>query len=1719
MADVGRESASTQILNLIEFLSAYDAQRNPAVRNIADLRMYRLNQQDVPRTPAVRVRPSEDIWLRVDFVDLPAAPPVPPQVGRLLEPSEQLTADSEPAVVAMPPPPPPDARLSIDEQASAQQAHAESWRQTIAPVAEWVRTVWAPWAESYRLARSVKAVHRNLFEQRDRLTTERESIELVWGFGRLRWSTQGVQVDHPLISVPVEIDLLPGNQQIQVRPAGSIDVESRFLHGLALHDAAGYNAIKQSVINDGLDPWDPTQLAQVLRTLVRAVDDEGVLTDHAPARSASATVDPSWTLYVRGRAPDSQAFLSAMRDLYTADPAAVPAPLRAVMTTEEQTQTLDQTGERLLLPLATNEEQRRIVRLVQQHPGVTVQGPPGTGKSHTIANLISHYVAYGRRVLVVAEKEQALQVLTEKIPADIRDLTVAVLGADEVGRRRLETSIQQIQAGVGRVDRDAADRRIRELDARLTDIDAAIAGLEHQMLDARAVETRTLEGTTNPRLEGRTPGDAASWVADHASSLVHIPDELPIDSFPPITPGELAELRDLAVSIGSSRADQAGYRLPDLTRLPTADEFPATLDRLRALQAAVESIRGHLLVPGAVAVEKRTLAALAADLGQEVAWRDGVSRRWTGDVLRRLRDPFQRREWEGLREGLAALRLDAMGLRSTLRAHQVQVPDQTEPGFLTDLQEAAEKLRTDGKLGMFARDAKKAVALCLVDGHPPNSAAEVDLCLQQLRLTDIRRGIATRWLNEAQQLGAAPLGSAPEEDLLAAIDELTDVLAADERFADLTHRLRQAGVVAPPDPSGLALAASACRTAAAIFDVADVEAEMARLAEYLQRGGATDDASVLWRNLEEALVNRSVERWQANVAAVAQLADVAPSALRLRTLRDRLGQAAPLWTRRLLADSGAAGDPVRLPDAWLWRQLDGWVAGVLALPSTGDLQHQIDELVEERSRVVVDLVGERAWRRLVDAIGSRERQALTAYLKAVNRFGKTGGKFAQRWIEEMRAALDEAKTAVPVWIMPTARALTSFRPTAEPPFDVIVIDEASQINFSALPLLSLAKSAIVVGDDKQTSPENVGLDRAQIFGLMDNYLSAVPKYRTLFDPDNSLYDLAVQKFPDVVMLTEHFRCLPEIIGFSNSVAYDGRIIPLRDRRPHPGWTPLGVLRVRNGQRQGDINEAEAQAVVDLIAQLCADPEYDGMTFGVVSLLGTQQSKRINDLMYDRLGLDAIEKRRIRCGEPANFQGDERDVMVLSTVIAKGPDTRIGAMTSARDLRRMNVAASRARSQLWVVTSVGPEDLHTDDLRGRLITYCSEPAAPIAPDEAQRQACESELERQVLDRLRHAGFADLQVQHPVGRHRIDLVVTGPDGRLAIEADSDTWRGAEAWQNERSSVQVLERAGWSFERVRASSFFRDPDAAMEAVFDRLALVGVRPGTQSAAAPRTVRREVTIDGFDASPVPSTLTPRIVPAEQTLQVDEPTHVSAREWAPPEWYSRSHSAEESPPVAAPTQQARETPRPLSQIETPVDDDSWAPPAWYRDEPTNTSFAGSEDADDPDTVQTTVVGEFALPPYATWTSRSVPVIDPANREGMVLGLLDIVGTEGPMLAGRAFQLYARAAGNDRTGSGMKRILGDAMQAAIRTGRLARVADRARGEDITLFLPDTPAVLVRERGPRQLIEIPPTEVRALMDQLGINGSLTEADRRAVQNAYGIGRLTVRARDYLRICESA
>ncbi|HVB62372.1 MAG TPA: DUF559 domain-containing protein, partial [Ktedonobacteraceae bacterium] len=157
-------------------------------------------------------------------------------------------------------------------------------------------------------------------------------------------------------------------------------------------------------------------------------------------------------------------------------------------------------------------------------------------------------------------------------------------------------------------------------------------------------------------------------------------------------------------------------------------------------------------------------------------------------------------------------------------------------------------------------------------------------------------------------------------------------------------------------------------------------------------------------------------------------------------------------------------------------------------------------------------------------------------------------------------------------------------------------------------------------------------------------------------------------------------------------------------------------------------------------------------------------------------------------------------------------------------KRFNVAASRARDQMWVVHSLDPDtDLKPGDIRRRLILHARNQSQQNRLLNEQEKKVESEFERQVFERLVRAGYR-VATQWPVGAYRIDMVVEGGGKRLAVECDGDRWHTQENLEEDMVRQAILERLGWRFVRIRGSQFFRGPEQAMENVFARLRSLGI-------------------------------------------------------------------------------------------------------------------------------------------------------------------------------------------------------------------------------------------------------------------------------------------------------
>lgn len=517
--------------------------------------------------------------------------------------------------------------------------------------------------------------------------------------------------------------------------------------------------------------------------------------------------------------------------------------------------------------------------------------------------------------------------------------------------------------------------------------------------------------------------------------------------------------------------------------------------------------------------------------------------------------------------------------------------------------------------------------------------------------------------------------------------------------------------------------------------------------------------------------------------------------------------------------------------AWAWKRAAAWVKRFSAEHSANvaDEIAQTERRLQETTQTLVAL---KSWASCMEKLESNPAQqgALTAWQQMVKKIGKGTGKYAETYRRDARKYMQQCRNAIPAWIMPLYRVAEQVE--AEPEiFDVVIVDESSQTGPEGLILQYLAKQCVIVGDDKQISPEGGFIEASQVRALMEQHLDGIPFSETL-DPATSLFDQAAVRYGNRITLREHFRCMPEIIRFSNELCYtDTPLIPLRQYSPSR-LPPIQVRFVNDGYREGKsqdaINRPEAAAVAKTVIDCLDDPRYKGKSFGVICLQGHAQAQLIENMILEGIGPEPFkdEKTRLLCGDPYSFQGDERDIVFLSMVASVEGEGRSAPLTRETFKQRFNVATSRPRDQVWVFHSIRESDLHPECMRRRLLHFYYNPdARTLTPDGHGRNI--SKFQSDVGEALRRAGFRLISEYEVAGRF-IDWVVEDRERRLAIECDGDTWHGPDRYEADMARQRMLERCGWLFIRIRGSVFYANQSKAIEELVRAIRSHGLEPCT---------------------------------------------------------------------------------------------------------------------------------------------------------------------------------------------------------------------------------------------------------------------------------------------------
>jgi very-short-patch-repair endonuclease len=403
----------------------------------------------------------------------------------------------------------------------------------------------------------------------------------------------------------------------------------------------------------------------------------------------------------------------------------------------------------------------------------------------------------------------------------------------------------------------------------------------------------------------------------------------------------------------------------------------------------------------------------------------------------------------------------------------------------------------------------------------------------------------------------------------------------------------------------------------------------------------------------------------------------------------------------------------------------------------------------------------------------------------------------------------EALKLVPIWIT-TAQAPQAI-PLEPELFDLVVIDEASQCTLTnLLPLMYRAKRLVVLGDENQLPA--IPTIHAMEEIVLARKFEVEDLLQTIGHANNDVFKAATEALPrrrgDVAMLVEHFRSNPLIIGFSNRHIYSQRLVIKRNpksARHLPFGSGVHSVKVRGqaergGRGQSWVNQEEGRAVLERLQSIRTQAPH--LSIGVVTPFAAQKEWLREQVQA--LGLAS----EVLVDTAYGFQGDERDVMIFSAVVAKGiTSSACRWVESPPNL--VNVALTRARDALFVVADFD-YCMQQEGILRKLAEYCKEV-------QVLRDTSPAELE--LYSWMIVEGLTP--VVHPrVGDHEVDFELKAGNGiRLAVEVDGRPHH--EDWNQRDAAIDAyLEGRGYRVLRVPARAVLETPHEVVHRIRELLA-----------------------------------------------------------------------------------------------------------------------------------------------------------------------------------------------------------------------------------------------------------------------------------------------------------
>lgn len=1335
---------------------------------------------------------------------------------------------------------------------------------------DFIENVWELYVKEATRVKKVQDLYDRLFTIYQMLQTNSESLELIVGIGLLQWNLPKQAVERHMLINKVELNFDKEKAIFKIEDSAkglAVEYEEDMLSLEKQLQKEDRSEVQHLINEINEEQSIIAQLEAILKTVANALDSRSQYNESLGIPtikdSASLLISKSPAFIVRRKTQKSfQNACEVVVQQLSDDCVEVPKNLANMFNYEQVEQSTIREYEvteddaieyeevtlpkstPFYFPLPSNEEQERIIKSLSKKDNVLVQGPPGTGKTHTIANLTAHLLSTGNRVLITSQTAKALSVVKSKLPKDLQALTVSYLGGDSSSIKDLEKVVDTISINKERFDLKEKVLLVEQKEQQLKDLKRQLNKTKTELLEIREQETyehhfsKSYSGTAQQivnqihALDEQYKWYTSGVTLDTAEDYWQVEKNLI---------QQIIQLNAMFVDIDDE------YKIFDYPDLPIENEiqnidllFPEEAGLIENLKS-LETAKNEKLIELARSLTHEQQIELLSEFERYSSLKQLLLFKTYPALQKTLDDIFINRgmNWKEYNEQLERALNTYLQYENEVEAALFDVKDISFTTLKVMSADLITHLNQGGNLGNFLikpkviKQYKDQLRVITYNGQLLKTPEQIYLLNKYVLLETAKQKIRELLVPvfiEENLMQSVTI----KQEVQSIIEQLKMIEVIHEWREDILNKF---DIFTPNEFDELLI--EQFKNNIQIVQIEEQLLQKNVMFNDLMKpieGVITNSIHVLYKELIEAIQARNSDLVHSLWGSYIFYKEVKKRDETVVELKNKLLDHSPLVGARFIESMDDSIWQKRILEwekAFNHKQVENWLEAFL-LRDEQVLSQKYDEIEAQIKQTIIEIGSNKAWINMLKSMTDLQSQHLKAWMKSVKNVGKGTGKNAGRYRMEAQMHMEKCMGAIPAWIMPMNQVFDNFeiKPNL---FDVVIIDEASQSWHEALLLKYIAKKMIIVGDDKQISPTIIGVDEDDVKKLQTRYFKDMGfDFGLDLNIKNSFFDICYIMFKDIITLREHFRCMPEIIGFSNLISYSDRpLIPLRQypaNRLDPIKTRYLPEGVREGSGQYAHNEAEADIIVEEIVKCLENPQYEGKNFGVISLLGIGQAKHIQNKLLQTIGAEVMEERHIICGDAYSFQGDERDVIFLSMVAAKG-ETRITALTNESARQRFNVAASRAKDQLWLIHSITTNDISNREcLRYQLLSYVANPMQE--ENESNRLLCESEFEKSVFDAITARGYK-VMPQYQVNGYRIDLVVVGEKTRLAVECDGDYWHTSpEDVERDFQREKILQRAGWKFWRILGSKYYHNPEEALESLWTTLDEMDIHPFAETEA-----------------------------------------------------------------------------------------------------------------------------------------------------------------------------------------------------------------------------------------------------------------------------------------------